>query len=85
MMPDVPIVLAASRAVLDRATSVGGKAANLARLEDLGMPVPPWFVITTDAFERALAPGGLRTRIAERLGRIGSDEDLRRKRSVAGS
>jgi pyruvate,water dikinase len=44
---------------------LGGKAANLARLEALGLPVPPWYAITTDAFERALAP--LRERIAGRL------------------
>ncbi|HEX2223191.1 MAG TPA: PEP/pyruvate-binding domain-containing protein [Thermoanaerobaculia bacterium] len=64
--------------MLDRSTAVGGKAANLARLEDLGMPVPPWFVITTEAFEQALTPDGLRARIAERLGRAGTDEELRR-------
>ncbi len=30
---------------------LGGKAANLARLEALGLPVPPWYAITTRAFE----------------------------------
>jgi phosphohistidine swiveling domain-containing protein len=44
---------------------LGGKAANLARLEALGLPVPPWYAITTEAFERAL--GDLRERIASRL------------------
>lgn len=31
---------------------LGGKAANLARLEELGMPVPRWYAVTTEAFER---------------------------------
>jgi pyruvate,water dikinase len=31
---------------------LGGKAVNLARLEALGMPVPPWYAVTTEAFER---------------------------------
>jgi pyruvate,water dikinase len=44
---------------------LGGKAANLARLESLGLPVPPWYAVTTEAFESA--PGDLRGRIAARL------------------
>src|SRR4051812_14076039 len=44
---------------------LGGKAANLARLESLGFPVPPWYAVTTAAFERAL--GDLGARIASRL------------------
>ncbi|HEX7182674.1 MAG TPA: phosphoenolpyruvate synthase [Thermoanaerobaculia bacterium] len=49
---------------------LGGKAANLARLEALGMPVPSWYVVTTKAFERALRGAGLRERIAETLASI---------------
>jgi pyruvate,water dikinase len=30
---------------------LGGKGANLARLEGLGLPVPPWYAITTRAFQ----------------------------------
>lgn len=33
------------------AAKLGGKAANLARLELLGLAVPPWYAVTTDAFE----------------------------------
>ncbi len=46
-------------------SALGGKGANLARLEALGLPVPPWYAVTTDLFERAL--GDLRGRIASRL------------------
>lgn len=51
---------------------LGGKAANLARLEARGLPVPPWFAVTTRAFERALEQAGLRERIA-----TGSPEEIR--------
>lgn len=34
---------------LETPSILGGKAANLARLEALGMPVPPWYAITTRA------------------------------------
>jgi phosphohistidine swiveling domain-containing protein len=44
---------------------LGGKAANLTRLEALELPVPPWYAITTGAFESTL--GDLRGRIASRL------------------
>ncbi|MES1241772.1 MAG: PEP/pyruvate-binding domain-containing protein [Acidobacteriota bacterium] len=36
---------------------LGGKGANLARLEALGLPVPPWYAITTRAFQqREISP-----------------------------
>ncbi|HEX6904390.1 MAG TPA: phosphoenolpyruvate synthase [Thermoanaerobaculia bacterium] len=44
---------------------LGGKAANLAVLESLGLPVPPWYAVTTAAFEQAI--GGLRERVASQL------------------
>jgi rifampicin phosphotransferase len=46
-------------------SSLGGKATNLAILESQGLPVPPWYAITTEAFTQAL--GNLRDRIAARL------------------
>jgi pyruvate,water dikinase len=35
------------------AEKLGGKAANLARLELLGLAVPRWYAVTTDAFVRS--------------------------------
>jgi len=52
---------------------LGGKAANLAVLESLGLPVPPWYAITTEAFHQALTAAGLRERIT---GRLTSADDL---------
>lgn len=38
---------------------VGGKAANLHVLLRAGMPVPPGFCVTTEAYRRAAAQAGL--------------------------
>jgi phosphohistidine swiveling domain-containing protein len=52
-------------------SDLGGKAANLAVLESLGLPVPPWYVVPTAAFEQALDAAGLRRRIAAHLEEAG--------------
>jgi pyruvate,orthophosphate dikinase len=53
---------------------IGGKAANLAVMAvDLGLPVPPAFVVTTDACNRYLAagwPDGLDAELHEHLARM---------------
>jgi len=38
---------------------VGGKAANLGELAGAGLPVPPGFCLTTDAYVSALSTSGL--------------------------
>lgn len=38
---------------------VGGKAANLGETTGAGLPVPPGFCLTTDAYRRAVGPAGL--------------------------
>ena len=51
---------------------LGGKGANLAEMTNLGLPVPPGFVITTQACREFLAtavvPDGLTAEIDEHLG-----------------
>ncbi|HZN93217.1 MAG TPA: PEP/pyruvate-binding domain-containing protein, partial [Myxococcales bacterium] len=37
---------------------LGGKGANLAEMTRLGLPVPPGFVVTTEACNAFLAAGG---------------------------
>ena len=55
---------------------IGGKAANLGVMaRDLGLPVPPGFVITTEACRTFLAtgwPAGLDEELRERMGGIGA-------------
>ncbi|MFL6198858.1 MAG: PEP/pyruvate-binding domain-containing protein [Thermoanaerobaculia bacterium] len=50
------LVIADPREALENPSILGGKAANLARLEALGLPVPPWYAITTRAFAEAITP-----------------------------
>jgi len=58
------------------AARVGGKGYSLGRSAGAGLPVPPGFVVTTDAYQR-LRPAGVRTdadfvsRVAEHLRQLG--------------
>jgi len=56
-----------------RARALGGKGANLARLAAIGQPVPPCYVVTTEAFCRTLADHGLDRRIARCLEGLSPD------------
>ena len=50
---------------------LGGKGANLAEMTNLGLPVPPGFIITTDAcryyLEHGTVPDGLAAEVTEHL------------------
>lgn len=54
---------------------LGGKAANLAWLSREGLPVPRWWVLTTEAFRVLLDSNDLSAWIDAQLARIGSGED----------
>src|SRR5215467_9627573 len=53
---------------------LGGKGANLAEMTNLGLPVPPGFIISTDACRHYLAegsvPAGLAAEVSEHLERL---------------
>jgi pyruvate,orthophosphate dikinase len=53
---------------------LGGKGANLAEMTNLGLPVPPGFVISTDACRHYLTSGsvpeGLAAEVSEHLARL---------------
>ena len=65
---------------LGDAESVGGKGANLGELAAGGLPVPPGFVVTGEAYLDALARAGLRERLSAILAeaRTASQDDLDR-------
>src|SRR5687768_7866737 len=46
---------------------LGGKAASIDRLARLGVPTPPGFCITTDAFRQELLDGPMRDAAARAL------------------
>ena len=49
--------------------SVGGKGANLGELTAGGLPVPPGFVITGEAYLDAIGRAGVRERLVDILRR----------------
>ncbi len=49
-----PLVITDPNEALSNPLILGGKAANLARLEALGLSVPPWYAITTRAFHEVV-------------------------------
>ncbi|EGD53321.1 phosphoenolpyruvate synthase [Gordonia neofelifaecis] len=51
---------------LGHASAVGGKGANLGELTSAGLPVPPGFVLTADAFTASMEHAGKHAELAER-------------------
>ena len=61
-MPEIVLPLADPGGDLAR---VGGKGASLARLAGAGLPVPPGFHVTTDAYRDFVHRNGLQDQILE--------------------
>ncbi|WP_235835463.1 MULTISPECIES: PEP/pyruvate-binding domain-containing protein [Arthrobacter] len=62
--------------------SAGGKGANLGELTRAGFPVPPGFVILTNAYVAFLESNGLTARVAELAGGGSSDDAEREIRAL---
>lgn len=56
------------------APRVGGKGANLGEMARAGFPVPPGFVVTTDAFLHALTAAGVRDEIRRLFAAVSPDD-----------
>ncbi len=54
-------------------SNAGGKGANLARLAQAGFPVPPGYIIATQAYARFVQANGLAARITEQLEGLAPD------------
>ncbi|MBI4498610.1 MAG: phosphoenolpyruvate synthase [Chloroflexi bacterium] len=52
----------------------GGKGANLGEMTKAGLPVPPGFVVTVDAYRRFYQESGLADEVAARLARLNVDD-----------
>src|SRR5690554_4420327 len=59
----------------DDVATVGGKGANLGELTRAGLPVPPGFVVTADAFRQAMDEGGVRVDLRRRFQEALADVD----------
>ena len=56
------------------ASLVGGKGANLGEMTRAGLPVPPGYVVTVDAFRAFLKENALAQEIETRLGGLPVDD-----------
>lgn len=52
----------------------GGKGANLGAMINAGMPVPPGFCVTTDAYIHFVSKNSLQEQIMERIGKLHSNK-----------
>lgn len=63
---------------------VGGKAAKLGELVGPGLPIPPGFVVTTDAYQAFVDSTPLGARIQEEMGRVDLQKPEEVERICAG-
>lgn len=59
---------------VDDAATAGGKGANLGELTRAGLPVPPGFVITAQAYLQAMEHGGLRAELVRAVATAAVDD-----------
>ncbi|MBM7504872.1 phosphoenolpyruvate synthase [Agromyces aurantiacus] len=60
---------------LGDAGTVGGKGANLGEMTAAGLPIPPGFVVTADAYLRAIDGAGVRQRLLDGFRSAARDAD----------
>lgn len=72
MSDATPFVLPLDSASADLAR-VGGKGASLARLVNSGLPVPPGFHVTTDAYREFVGQDSLQQEVLAAMGEIRTD------------
>ena len=58
----------------DDVPRAGGKGANLGELTRAGLPVPPGFVVTSDAYLRAMEAGGVRAGLLDEVAAADVDD-----------
>ncbi len=69
----LPYTVAFDSSAESGTSRLGGKCAALAAMTRAGAPVPPGFVVTTDAFEALLDRGGLRRAVDAALVGLAAD------------
>jgi pyruvate, water dikinase len=72
--PDAGVVAWFGDVSRDDVARVGGKGANLGELTTAGLPVPPGFVVTADAYLRALDQAGTRQQLRQRVEALDVDD-----------
>ncbi|MBL7487993.1 phosphoenolpyruvate synthase [Frankia sp. AgB1.9] len=83
MNPRCPWVAWFSELSLRDVAQAGGKGANLGELTRAGFPVPAGFVVTSAAYQRALAASDLGTELARRMAEVNPDDPAGLGRAAA--
>jgi pyruvate,water dikinase len=60
----------------------GGKGANLGEMTKAGLPVPPGFVVTAQAYQRFVEESGLTAKIKRRLAGLNIDDSIQLRRKA---
>ncbi|MGK2854724.1 MAG: PEP/pyruvate-binding domain-containing protein, partial [Microbacteriaceae bacterium] len=70
---------------LGDAATVGGKGANLGEMTAAGLPIPPGFVVTAEAYRQALDQSGIRQQLLDdfRAAAAESEDPARLARAAA--
>jgi Phosphoenolpyruvate synthase/pyruvate phosphate dikinase len=74
-MTGVPDILWLEEMRKEDIPSVGGKGASLGEMASIGLPVPPAFVVTSQAFRRFLVQTGLEKPLFELLESLDVDDN----------
>jgi len=73
MTPSVTLSIDSPDATL---ASAGGKGVNLAKMARAGLPVPPGFIVATDAYRQFVAANDLQPFIVIALADTNSDDPV---------
>lgn len=64
-VPPTALVVRFEQLRLGDAATVGGKGANLGEMTAAGLPIPPGFVVTAEAYRQALDQSGIRQQLLD--------------------
>jgi pyruvate,water dikinase len=70
----MPFILSFAHMGRESIKEVGGKGANLGEMVKAGLPVPPGFVVTTEAYMKFLKSNEIDSDIAEEIAKINADD-----------
>ncbi|WOF16871.1 phosphoenolpyruvate synthase [Methanoplanus sp. FWC-SCC4] len=73
-MSNMPDILWLADIKKEDIPSVGGKGASLGEMTSVGLPVPPAFVVTAQAFRRFLIESGIEDELFEKLEELDVDD-----------
>jgi pyruvate,water dikinase len=77
------LVVPFSKARRADVATIGGKGANLGEMTAAGLPVPPGFVLTIDAYQQFYEDNDLASRVADELSDLDADDPAALSRSAS--